>query len=72
MSKKYLVMFEADDGEWLYASAENPFTYQSKPLIFESEVQANSHASKYSTYVVVEQSEINPRKYIRNTIMKGI
>jgi len=72
MSNQYLVMFEVEEGEWMYASAENPFTYESKPLIFDTKDQAEIHAKRYNTGIVVDQDNVSPRTAIRNTIMKGI
>ena len=79
MSKRYLVNVEIDEGEWVYATAENPFTYDSKPLIFETEEQAKTYARKFNTSVVVEQSDIRPfdaseraRSKVREEIKRGI
>ena len=79
MNKQYLVMFKVDEGEWMYASAENPFTYQSKPLVFETEDQAKVYAETFNTGIVVEQSDITPfdaseraRAKIRAEINRGI
>ena len=79
MSKRFLVQFEVDEGEWMFASSENPFTYDSKPLIFETEEQAKSYARKFNTSVVVEQSDIRPfdaseraRAKVREEIKRGI
>tara|TARA_R110000744_G_scaffold28263_1_gene68347 strand:+ start:58 stop:297 length:240 start_codon:yes stop_codon:yes gene_type:complete len=79
MSKHYLVMFEVEEGEWMYASAENPFTYESKPLIFDSKDEAGVHAKKYNTGVVVEQTDIRPfdvderaRARVRAAINNGV
>jgi hypothetical protein len=72
-------MFEVEEGEWMYASAENPFTYESKPLIFDSKDEAEVHAKKYNTGVVVEQTDIRPfdvderaRARVRATINNGL
>ena len=72
MSERYLVMFELEEGEWMYASAENPFTYDSKPLIFDSKAEAEVHSLRYNTGIIVEQSGTNPRAAIRESIRKGI
>ena len=79
MSERYLVMFEVEEGEWMYASAENPFTYDSKPLIFDSKDEAEVHAKKYNTGVVVEQTDIRPfdvderaRARVRAAINNGV
>lgn len=72
MSKKYLVMFEVEEGEWMYASAENPFTYDSKPLIFDTKYEAEILAKSYNTGIVVDQKKVFPRSAIRNTIIKGL
>tara|TARA_R110002124_G_C8738017_1_gene497161 strand:- start:258 stop:476 length:219 start_codon:yes stop_codon:yes gene_type:complete len=72
MSERYLVMFEVEEGEWMYASAENPFTYDSKPLIFDTKGEAHAHSLRYNTGIIVEQSGTNPRAAIRESIRKGI
>jgi hypothetical protein len=51
---KYVVMFQVELGEWMYASAENPFTYDSAPLIFDDKAKAEQHAKTWNTGVVVE------------------
>tara|TARA_R110001606_G_scaffold71336_1_gene164277 strand:+ start:575 stop:772 length:198 start_codon:yes stop_codon:yes gene_type:complete len=55
MSKRYLVNVEIDEGEWMHATAENPFTYHSSPLIFETRSEAEAHLSRYNNAHVVEQ-----------------
>jgi len=60
MTKSYLVQFQVDKGETMYASAENPFTYESKPIVFDDKNLAEQYAKKYSTGVVVEQNDIRP------------
>jgi len=72
MSDKYVVMYQVDTGEYAYATAENPFTYDSKKLIFDTKFEAQVEAAKYNTGFVVEQADINPREAIRRTIMKGL
>jgi hypothetical protein len=51
---KYVIMFQVELGEWMYASAENPFTYDSAPLIFDDKAKAEQHAKTWNTGVVVE------------------
>ena len=60
MSKRYLVLFEVDEGEWMYATSENPFTVQSKPLIFETKGEAEAHLLRYNNAHVVDQDDIKP------------
>lgn len=79
MSDKYVVMYEVDTGEYAYATAENPFTYDSKKLIFDTKDQAEIHAKNYATSFVIKQSEIRPfdkteraRAKIREEINKGL
>jgi hypothetical protein len=60
MTKSYLVMFEIEEGEMMYASAENPFTYESKPIIFDDKNLAEQHAKSYNTGIVIEQDDIRP------------
>jgi hypothetical protein len=79
MSERYLVLFEVDEGEWMYSSAENPFTYDSKPIIFETKGEAEAHRLRYNNAHVVKQSDIKPftqsereRAKVRSLINKGI
>tara|TARA_R110002153_G_scaffold120520_2_gene265833 strand:- start:932 stop:1171 length:240 start_codon:yes stop_codon:yes gene_type:complete len=79
MSKRYLVNIEIDEGEWAYASSENPFTYDSKPLIFDTKAEAELYLLRYNNAYVVEQSDIQPftaedrnRAKVRALINKGI
>ena len=79
MSSQYLVKFEVDEGEWAYASAENPFTYDSKPLIFETKGEAEAYLLRYNNAHVVKQTDIRPltadersRAKVRALINKGI
>ena len=46
---------EADKGEWLYVSEDNPFTIYSSPLLFNNKEQAEEEAAKWNTGVVVER-----------------
>jgi|TARA_R110000782_G_scaffold3535_4_gene12950 hypothetical protein len=62
MSKRYLVNVEVDEGEWMYATAENPFTYHSKPLIFETKGEAEAHLLRYNNAHVEEQADIKPKQ----------
>jgi hypothetical protein len=79
MNKRYLVSVEIDEGEWTYATAENPFTYDSKPLIFDTKGEAEAHRLRYNNADVVEQAEIKPfstsereRARVRKEINKGL
>jgi len=79
MSSRYLVKFEVDEDEWAYASAENPFTYDSKPLIFATKGEAEAHLLRYNNAYVVEQTDIRPlttdersRAKVRALINRGI
>lgn len=51
---KYAVMIEVDHGEWMYLSEDNPFSYKSKPLIFDTREQAQQAASRWNTGLVVQ------------------
>ena len=51
---RYAVMFEVEKDEWMYASADNPFTYSSTPLTFSTKEEAHKVAMEYNTGVVVE------------------
>ncbi len=51
---KYAVMFEVEAGELMYASAENPFTYDSTPIIFLCKESALNFSKKFNTGIVVE------------------
>lgn len=79
MTERYLVMFEVEEGEWMYASAENPFTYDSAPLIFETKGEAEAHSLRYKASRVLLQSEVRPfdrherqRAKVRAAINRGI
>mgnify|MGYP003650174448 CR=1 FL=1 len=54
MMPRYVVRFEVDTNEFMFASAENPFSYDSEPLIFLNKEAAETHAKKYQTGEVVE------------------
>jgi hypothetical protein len=47
-------MFEVEEGELMYASGENPFTYDSSPLIFVDKAKAEEYAKIWNTGRVVE------------------
>jgi hypothetical protein len=49
---KYAVMIEVDD-ELMYVSADNPFSYKSKPVVFDTEEEAKLAASTWKTGRVV-------------------
>ena len=51
---KYAVMIEVDEGEWMYLSEDNPFSYASKPQVFETREQAQEAANNWNTGWVVE------------------
>jgi len=79
MSDSYLVMFEVDEGEWMYATAENPFSYDSKKLVFDTKGEAEAHRLRYNSSIVVKQSDIRPfdrsereRAKVRAEINKGL
>jgi hypothetical protein len=46
-------MYEVDYGEWMYATHENPFTYNSDPILFESFGLAEDYAKRFNTSTVV-------------------
>ena len=46
----------------MYATAENPFTYHSKPLIFETKGEAEAHLLRYNNAHVEEQADIKPKQ----------
>jgi hypothetical protein len=50
---KYAVMVEIETGEWMYASAENPFTYNSQRIEFEDRQRAEEYAKLWRTGKVV-------------------
>ena len=79
MSKRYLVNVEVDEGEWMYATSENPFTYDSKPLIFDTKGEAEAHVLRYNNAHVEEQSDIRPmasdelnRAKVRSQLNRGV
>lgn len=49
---KYAVMIEVDD-ELMYVSADNPFNYNSMPVVFDTEEEARLAASTWKTGRVV-------------------
>lgn len=51
---KYAVMIEVDEGEWMYLTDENPFTYASKPRLFDDIHMAQAAAQLWNTGHVVE------------------
>ena len=51
---KYAVMREVDEGELMYLSDDNPFTYNSKPRVFDTRELAQEAASNWNTGWVVE------------------
>ena len=51
---KYAVMIEVDHGEWMYVSGKNPFSYESKPQIFDTREEAAEASSAWNTGWVVE------------------
>ena len=51
---KYAVLIQVDEGEWMYLSEDNPFTYKSKPQIFETKEDAEAAAARWNTGRVVE------------------
>jgi hypothetical protein len=50
---KYAVMIEVDHGEWMYLSEDNPFSYDSKPQVFNTREQAQEAAKNWNTGWVV-------------------
>ena len=51
---KYAVWIQVDDGEGMYATMDNPFTYDSELVIFPNKTQAELYAKTWKTGVVVE------------------
>jgi hypothetical protein len=51
---KYAVLIQVDEGEWMHLSEDNPFTYKSKPQIFETKEDAEAAAARWNTGRVVE------------------
>tara|TARA_R110000822_G_scaffold167523_1_gene307668 strand:+ start:116 stop:277 length:162 start_codon:yes stop_codon:yes gene_type:complete len=51
-------MFQVELGEWMYASAENPFTYDSTPIVFLDKTKAEEYAKTWNTGVVVEYKNV--------------
>ena len=54
---KYAVMFEVEEGEWMYLTEDNPFTYASKPRIFDDLRMAEVAALLWNTGCVVEYKD---------------
>jgi hypothetical protein len=51
---KYAVWIQVDDSEGMYATMDNPFTYDIEPVIFLDKTQAELYAKAWKTGVVVE------------------
>jgi hypothetical protein len=51
---KYAVWIQVDDSEGVYATMDNPFTYDIEPVIFLDKTQAELYAKAWKTGVVVE------------------
>ena len=62
--RKYAVMYEVDYGEWMYATHENPFTYNSDPILFESFGLAEDYAKRFNTSTVVEYFPTTPKSKV--------
>ena len=58
-SNQSSVMFEVDSGELMYASAENPFAYDSDPIVFLDEQSATNFSRKFNTGIVVQLGASN-------------
>lgn len=54
MMTKYAIMIEVEEGEWMYVSEDNPFTYTSKPRLFDDRRMAEAAALLWNTGHVVE------------------
>ena len=52
--RKYAVWIEIGEGESMYATMDNPFTYDREPVIFLDKTQAELYAKAWKTGVVVE------------------
>jgi hypothetical protein len=65
--RKYAVMHEVDYGEWMYATHENPFTYNSDPIIFESFGLAEDYAKRFNSSTVV----LIPTNNSKAKVIKG-
>ena len=50
--QRYAVMIEVDD-DLMYVSVDNPFSYNSKPVVFDTEEEAKRAASTWKTGRVV-------------------
>jgi hypothetical protein len=57
---KYAVWIQLDyDDEGMYASADNPFNYESKPLLFINKDTAEEYAKSWRTGTVVEYPHVH-------------
>jgi hypothetical protein len=54
---KYSVMVKVDIGEWMYASADNPFTYNSERIVFDTKQEAEDYAKMWKTGRVVTEDD---------------
>ena len=54
---QYFVMVEMERGEWIYASADNPFTYNSERIVFDTKQEAEDYAKMWKTGRVVTEDD---------------
>jgi hypothetical protein len=57
MRKKYVVKFHTGFDDWMYATHDNPFTYNSEPILFESQNAAVRYSQRYTEAVVEEHQQ---------------
>jgi hypothetical protein len=50
--RKWVVSYHTGFDDWMYATHENPFTYNSEPILFDSQEAAVQHAKQYTESVV--------------------
>jgi hypothetical protein len=50
--RKYIVRYHTGFDDWMCATHEDPFTYNSEPILFDSQEAAVQHAKQYTESVV--------------------
>ena len=61
---KYAVWIQVDDSEGMYATMDNPFTYDSEPVIFDDRARAEDYAKLWKTGRVVEYFPTTPKSKV--------
>jgi hypothetical protein len=62
--RKYAVWIEIGEGDSMYATMDNPFTYDSEPVIFDDRARAEDYAKLWKTGRVVEYFPTTPKSKV--------